>query len=150
MTSNKIGFIDYRLDNFHADVYLRAIRGPLAERQFVVGGATGIVAEPCTKWCHDNDVPYFPTVAQLAPHVDCFLVLRRRIRKRICRFANRRFLSKRPHLSTRHLPPTQNRQPGSLRWRIIGMSPCRQHPRCGIPMCNVPCDSSSGHCDTCR
>ena len=75
MKKKTIGFIDCRLDNFHADVYLRAIRGPLADRHFEVAGATALVVEPSTAWCLKNGVRYFQTVAELAPKVDYFLVL---------------------------------------------------------------------------
>lgn len=71
----KIGFIDYRLDNFHADVYLKALRGPLADRHFEVAGATALIVEPSATWCQENGVPYFESVEALAPHVDYFLVL---------------------------------------------------------------------------
>ena len=66
MTEKRIGFFDFRLDNFHADVYLSAIRGPLAHRGYRLSGATGLMAEPCEAWCKGNDVHYFSSVEDLA------------------------------------------------------------------------------------
>ena len=75
MPEKRIGFFDYRLDNFHANVYLSAIRGPLAERGYCVSGATGLMAEACETWCDANDVPFFSSVGQLASEVDFLAIL---------------------------------------------------------------------------
>ena len=40
MSRKRIGFVDYQLDNFHANIYLRALRGPLTDRGYDVVGAT--------------------------------------------------------------------------------------------------------------
>ena len=37
----RIGFVDLNLDNYHANVFLQALRGPLLSRGFTVAGATG-------------------------------------------------------------------------------------------------------------
>jgi hypothetical protein len=75
MPGKRIGFIDHRLDNFHAKVYLEALRGPLAHRGFVVAGATALLADPSRKWAEERGVRYFDSVEQLAPFADCFMVL---------------------------------------------------------------------------
>ena len=55
--SGRIGFVDYRLDNFHADVYLKLLRTDLADTGFTVAGCTAQEAEPSRAWARDNDKP---------------------------------------------------------------------------------------------
>lgn len=75
MSKKRIAFFDYRLDNFHADVYLSAIRGPLAERGYRVCGATALDAQPSEAWCKSNDVPYFVKLEDLAAQADFLAIL---------------------------------------------------------------------------
>lgn len=71
----RVGFVDDYLENFHANIYLKLLRGPLARRGFVVSGATALQAEAGRQWAQKNDVPYFDTVAELNAEVDFFLIL---------------------------------------------------------------------------
>lgn len=71
----RIGFVDYQLNNFHADTYLKLLRGDLADLGFVVTGCTALDVEPSQKWARANDVPWFDTVAALDEHVDFYVVL---------------------------------------------------------------------------
>jgi hypothetical protein len=73
--ATRIGFVDEDLDNFHANTYLAAIRGPLASRGFEVAGATSRRQSSGVRWCAENDVRYFHSVAELGSEVDCFAVL---------------------------------------------------------------------------
>ncbi len=75
MPNKRIGFVDYRLDNFHADVYLSALRGPLLSRGYEIVGATALEHEPSEKWACEHDVPYFTNVNELAKSADYFAVL---------------------------------------------------------------------------
>ena len=75
MPVKRIGFVDYRLDNYHAEVYLKAIRGPLAARGYEVVGATALDGEVSRAWAEERRLPYSENVESLAPHVDCFIVL---------------------------------------------------------------------------
>ncbi len=75
MTKKRIGLVDYQLDNFHARVYLAALRGPLADRGYEIVGATAWDATSSRKWATDNGVEYFASVADLAEQVDFFMVL---------------------------------------------------------------------------
>lgn len=75
MAHKRIGLVDYHLDNFHARIYLDALRGPLADRGFQVTGATAVLAEPSREWAAAKDLPYFDSVAQLADEVDYFAIL---------------------------------------------------------------------------
>ncbi|MBT6147043.1 MAG: hypothetical protein HN712_22465 [Gemmatimonadetes bacterium] len=73
--TGRIGFVDDRLDNFHADVYLKLLRGDLADLGFRVTGCTALQAEPSRQWATANDVPWFDTVDDLNAEVDHFIVL---------------------------------------------------------------------------
>ncbi len=75
MTAMRLGLVDHNLNNFHANVYLRAFRGELAHRGFTVVGATAIEAGASRKWAEANQVDYYDSVAELAPHIDAFIVL---------------------------------------------------------------------------
>lgn len=75
MPVKRIGFVDYSLDNYHAEVYLKAFRGALAGRGYEVVGATALDAEASRAWAEERSLPYFENVESLAPHVDCFIVL---------------------------------------------------------------------------
>ncbi|MDZ4656114.1 MAG: hypothetical protein SH868_00905 [Bythopirellula sp.] len=75
MSDQLIGLVDNQLDNFHAKVYLAAVRGPLAPRGYKIVGATALDAAPSRNWALDNGLNYFDSVAKLADHVDYFMVL---------------------------------------------------------------------------
>ncbi|MCA9234426.1 MAG: Gfo/Idh/MocA family oxidoreductase [Planctomycetales bacterium] len=75
MTTKRIGYFDYRLDNFHAEVYLKALRGPLASRGFEIAAATALDHEPSRDWATERSVPYFATLADMADRVDFLMVL---------------------------------------------------------------------------
>jgi predicted dehydrogenase len=71
----RIGFVDDNLDNFHARVYLEALRGPLKERGYVVAGATALQHEKSRAWAVKNNLEYFETPAALDKVVDVYAVL---------------------------------------------------------------------------
>jgi hypothetical protein len=73
--SRRIGFVDYNLENFHADIYLKLIRQDLAGRGFEVAGATGLQAEGSRKWAEKNGVIYYDNCSDLNDHVDHYAVL---------------------------------------------------------------------------
>ncbi len=73
--AGRIGFVDDRLDNFHADVYLKLLRGELASSGFTVAGCTALQSEPSRVWAEANDIPWFDSVEQLDAQVDHYVVL---------------------------------------------------------------------------
>ena len=73
--SRRIGFVDHRLDNYHADVYLMLLRTDLSDLGFTVASATALETEPSQAWAADNDVPWFDDVATLDEPVDHYVVL---------------------------------------------------------------------------
>lgn len=74
-SKKRIGYFDYRLDNFHAEVYLSALRGPLAERGFMIAGATALQQEPSASWAAERNLPYYDTIEALAEEIDYLMVL---------------------------------------------------------------------------
>jgi predicted dehydrogenase len=75
MAVKRIGFVDYRLDNYHAEVYLKALRGPLASRGYEVAGATSLERTISRAWAEERSLPYFSSIAELNDAVDCYVVL---------------------------------------------------------------------------
>src|SRR5688572_26234667 len=73
--ATRIGFVDYKLDNFHANVFLRAFRGPLKDRGATVAGCTALDEESGRAWAEKNGVPYFDDPAALNGAVDGYMVL---------------------------------------------------------------------------
>jgi predicted dehydrogenase len=71
----RIGFVDLNLDNYHANVFLQALRGPLAARGFTLAGATGREVAESRAWAEKNKVPFFENDASLNAAVDFFMVL---------------------------------------------------------------------------
>lgn len=71
----RIGFVDDNLDNFHARVYLEALRGPLKERGYVVSGATALQQEKSRAWAAKNGLDYYDTPAALDKVVDAYAIL---------------------------------------------------------------------------
>jgi predicted dehydrogenase len=71
----RIGFVDLNLDNYHANVFLQALRGPLESRGFVVAGATGTKQAESRAWAEKNKVPFFESEVDLNQAVDFFMVL---------------------------------------------------------------------------
>ena len=77
MTKGKrrIGFVDYNVDNFHANVYLAALRNELKHRGFILAGCTAVKQQIGRAWAKKNKVPYFENAEDLNAHADCFMVL---------------------------------------------------------------------------
>lgn len=71
----RIGFVDLNLDNYHANVFLQALRGPLASRGFTVAGATGTKTAESHAWAEKNGVPFFEDDAKLNAAVDFYMIL---------------------------------------------------------------------------
>jgi predicted dehydrogenase len=71
----RLAYVDFDLNNFHANTYLKALRGPLAERGWQITAATGLQTAPCRQWCHENDVPFVERIEDLAGKVDAVAIL---------------------------------------------------------------------------
>jgi predicted dehydrogenase len=75
MNNKRIGFIDLNLENFHANVFLNALRHELKDRGFSVSGCFGQRETESRQWAEKNQVPYFDTVKALGKVVDFLMVL---------------------------------------------------------------------------
>lgn len=74
-TGRRIGFVDLNLDNYHANVFLQALRGPLESRGFTVAGAIGMKTAESRAWAEKNKITYYENDAALNQAVDFFMVL---------------------------------------------------------------------------
>jgi predicted dehydrogenase len=73
--AKRIGFVDYQLENFHANVYLKAYRNELKSRGWTVTGCWGLDGEVGRGWAKKNDVPWFDSAGALNEQVDCYMIL---------------------------------------------------------------------------
>ena len=73
--SKRIGFVDHKLENFHANVFLKAFRNELKERGWHVAGCYALDTDDGRAWGKKNDVPYFESAAALDEHVDAYMIL---------------------------------------------------------------------------
>lgn len=71
----RIGFVDFSLENFHANVFLKLIREDLKDRGFDVTGCTALEAAGGRAWAQKNGVAWFDSVAAMDGQVDCYMVL---------------------------------------------------------------------------
>jgi predicted dehydrogenase len=71
----RIGFVDHTLENFHANVFLKSIRGPLASRGYSVAGCFGLDADGAKAWAEKNAVPFFADAGDLDQNVDHYMIL---------------------------------------------------------------------------
>ena len=74
-TEKRIGFVDYNLENYHANVYLKLLREDLAERGYTVAACTAMMEKEGREWGDKNGVPYFASPTELDEAVDCYVVL---------------------------------------------------------------------------
>jgi predicted dehydrogenase len=73
--AKRIAFVDYKLENFHANVYLKAFRNQLKDRGYEVVGCHAMDEEGGKAWAAKNNVPYFADVLKLNEAADYFVVL---------------------------------------------------------------------------
>ena len=75
MSSLRIGFLDLKPENSHANTFLKALRGDLRSRGFVVGGCFALDEANGRAWAEANQVPYCGDPEELNRHADFFMVL---------------------------------------------------------------------------
>ncbi len=71
----RIGLVDLNLENYHANVFLEALRGPLKDRGFSFAGATGTKKDESRAWAEKNHIPFFEDDVALNAAVDYFMIL---------------------------------------------------------------------------
>src|SRR5688572_5054378 len=75
MAGKRIGFVDYKLDNYHANVFLSAVREKLKDRGFTVDGCWALDAESGKTWAAKKNVKWFDSTEALNEHVDAYMIL---------------------------------------------------------------------------
>jgi predicted dehydrogenase len=68
MKTKRIGYIDHRLDNFHANVYLDLLRGDLKARGWEVAKCWAMDETGGRQWAAEKNVPYVANVQEMS---DC-------------------------------------------------------------------------------
>lgn len=71
----RIGFVDDDLNNYHSNVFLQALRGPLKARGFEVAGCTGLKGAEGRAWAEKNGIGWFDEMAALDRAVDFYMIL---------------------------------------------------------------------------
>jgi len=75
MAGKRVGFVDYILDNFHSNTYLRICREELKDRGFEVTGCIATEETAGREWAEKNRVPYFDNMEALDANVDCYAIM---------------------------------------------------------------------------
>jgi predicted dehydrogenase len=75
MNNKRIGFVDYKLENFHANVYLAAFRNELKDRGYTVAACTAMQQDQGKAWAAKNGVPHYDSVREMDTIVDHYMVL---------------------------------------------------------------------------
>jgi len=73
--SKRIGFVDYRLDNFHANIFLKIARQDLAARGFTIAGCWAMKSREGRAWGDKNGVPHFNDLDEMNAAVDVYMIL---------------------------------------------------------------------------
>lgn len=71
----QIGFVDNKLDNFHANTFLKAFRASLKDRSAIISACYALDGDDGQKWAQKNDVPYFDDATAMNEAVDGYMVL---------------------------------------------------------------------------
>ena len=71
----RIGLIDNKPENFHANVFLKAYRHELKDRGWTVAGCYGLDADNGRAWAKKNDVLWFDSPEAMNAQVDAYMIL---------------------------------------------------------------------------
>lgn len=71
----RIGYIDYQLENYHANVYLKAYRDELKDQNAVIAGCWGMDENIGKAWATKNEVTWYSKPANLVANVDAIMIL---------------------------------------------------------------------------
>lgn len=71
----RIAFIDAKLDNYHANIFLEHIRGGLKDRGYAVTACHALDEPGGIEWAKKNNIPYIADPKQLGKLADVFMIL---------------------------------------------------------------------------
>jgi hypothetical protein len=75
MSGKRIGFVDNKLDNYHANTYLAILRDQLKDRGYTVTACTAMDEAGGRAWAEAKGVPYFSDLERMNESVDHYVVL---------------------------------------------------------------------------
>lgn len=71
----KIGFVDYDLNNFHANKFLSLYRHELQDQNIEVAACYGLLEGPSKAWAEQNGIPWSNSPEAVAEQVDALVIL---------------------------------------------------------------------------
>ncbi|HYO08852.1 MAG TPA: Gfo/Idh/MocA family oxidoreductase [Tepidisphaeraceae bacterium] len=71
----RVAFLDYQLENYHANVFLKLYRNQLKDRGATVTGALSLDHASGREWATKNEVAYFESAEQLNEQADAYMIL---------------------------------------------------------------------------
>lgn len=74
-SGKRIAFVDAKLDNYHANVFLEHLRGSLKDRGYTVSACHALDEAGGREWAKKNTIPYVSDPKQLGKAADVFMVL---------------------------------------------------------------------------
>jgi len=75
MPGRRIAFVDDDLDNYHANVFLAAMRTELRDHGYAVSSCTALKEEKGRAWAEENGIPYHSDPAETNRNADFFMIL---------------------------------------------------------------------------
>jgi len=70
----RLGFVDHVLNNWHANVYIKAFREQFRDSGFEVAACTATDPADAKAWAAEHGVPYFASVEAMDPGVDGYVI----------------------------------------------------------------------------
>ncbi len=107
----RIGFVDNKLDNFHANAFLKAFRGAPEERCATVSACYALDAAAGRAWAEKNEVPFYDDATAMNEAVDAYMILAPSNPEKHLEFCQRVFMFAKPTYVTK--PSRRTRRPRS-------------------------------------
>lgn len=73
--AKRIGFYDYKLDNWHANTYLEILKKDFAESGYTVSVCKALVEKEGLEWAEKNDIPYAASIEEFDEMCDYAMIL---------------------------------------------------------------------------
>lgn len=73
--SKRIGYYDYKLDNWHANTYLDILKNKYADNGYEVTVCKALDEEEGRKWAAEKNIPYADTLEDFAKMCDYIMIL---------------------------------------------------------------------------
>lgn len=73
--AKRIGYYDYKLDNWHANTYLEILKNKFADSGYEVSVCKALDEEEGRKWAAEKNIPYADTIEDFAKICDYIMIL---------------------------------------------------------------------------